>query len=115
MSRPRRLRYPVSPLECVVLIHNTVSCADAENDAELTVEELIKEMDTLDGMLSETILQRGLYNCNMNSEDGKFWHPYKWSFDRFVTELLPKRLKFDKYYHWIVEDENGLDAKTPGR
>lgn len=100
----RWLRYPVSPLEAVVLIYNTLHCEEAENDADRTVLELVREIDAFDGGLSKSVLEAGLYNCNMNNEDKKFWHPYNWPFNKFVEELLPSKQVLDRY-HGLIKDE----------
>ena len=121
----RSFRYPVSPLEAVVLVYNVLSCPDAANDADRTVEELVSEIDTFDGYLSKGVLEAALYCCNLNdeyerkihvTEDGtevKFWHPFKVNIERFLTDLLPPGQKFDRYYNILYEEkENGFNAKT---
>ncbi len=108
----RSFRYPVSPLEAIVLLHHVMYSEDAENDADRTVEELISEIDAFDGYLSKGVLESGLYCCNIEDEKKKFWHPWEWSLDRFVKELLPRGQKFNKYYNVICEEnEDGSDDK----
>jgi hypothetical protein len=112
MAHSRRsFKFPISPLKAIVLMRNTVECPEAENDAERTVEELMKEIDRLDGYVSMSVLEAALYNCNMNHEDKKFWHPWGWTFDKFIDDLLPADQVFDKDYNRI-EDRDGLTTKT---
>lgn len=116
MSSPfRQFRYSISHLEGVVLINNIVHCEEASNDAERTMQELISEIDVNDGHLSKTVLEASLYCCNMQAEDKKFWHPYGWTFDKFVFELLPVRHEFNKYYNWITRKEKDGSITETGR
>lgn len=101
----RRFRYAISPLEALVLLRNVEACPDANCDADRTVEELCSEIDTFDGYLTRSVLESALFACNMQHEDKVFWHPNKWSFDRFVTELLPLDQQFDFYRNTIGEKE----------
>ncbi len=107
MAVSRSFRYPVSPLEALVLIHHVVHSEDAENDADRTVEEIIAEIDAFDGYLSKGVLESALYCCNIEDERKKFWHPLKWTFDKFVTETLPHKQKFHRYHNVIIEEESG--------
>jgi len=111
MGNPVRTRFPISPLEAVVLLHNVLKCEDAENDADRTVDEIVGEIDDLDGMITKSLLESALYCCNMEDERKQFWHPLKWELKRFVKELLPHKYVFDYYYNRIEED-NGLNVKT---
>jgi hypothetical protein len=109
MSR-RRFRYAISPLEALVLLRNVMDCPEAGNDADRTVSEICAEIDAFDGYLSRSVLESSLYCCNMQFEDKKFWHPHKWSFDKFVVDLLPLDQQFDKYYNIINEKvKDGLN------
>jgi hypothetical protein len=112
MGGPVRTRFPISPLESVVLLQNVIQCEDAENDTDRTVEEIINEIDSLDGMITKSLLESALYCCNMEDERKKFWHPHNWDLKRFVKELLPPKYSFDFYYHRIEEKEYGSNAKT---
>ena len=60
---------------------------DAENDADRTVTEIASEIDSFDGYLGRSVLESALYCCNLESEAGEFWHPFEWTFEKFVTEL----------------------------
>lgn len=97
----------VSPLQAVVLLHHVVHCADAENDADRTVKEIIHEIDEYPGHITKGVLESALYCCNMENEKGKFWHPLGHNFDRFLNGLLNKHLHYDKYYCVIYEKKNG--------
>lgn len=111
-------RYPVKPLQALVLLQNVLNCPDAENDADRTVEELCLEIDMFDGYLSKGVLESALYCCNMNDEspDGqktKFWHPRGMSFQRFISDLLPANQRFDRYYNVLHEEKkDGYDDKN---
>lgn len=112
----RSFRYPVSPLEALVLIHHVIHSEDAENDADRTVQELVTEIDAFDGYLSKAVLESALYCCNVENEKKKFWHPLGQKFDKFVDEVLPKGKHFDRYYNCIYdkkeEKKDGHDAKS---
>lgn len=112
----RGFRYPIRPLEAIVLIHHVLHCPDAENDAEKTVIELTMELDAWDGYVSKAVLESALYCCNIENEKRKFWHPLKQKFDGFVDELLPVGKHFDRYYNCIYDKkkdvQDGPDAKT---
>ncbi len=92
---------------------NTIDCPEAENDADRTVQDLMREIDDLDGYVSRSVLEASLYNCNMMDEDFQkvpkvgtgFWHPFGKSFNGFLDELLPTTQRFDKYFNRIVERE----------
>lgn len=106
----RSFRYPISPLEAVVLLYHVVHSEDAENDADRTVEEIMAEIDSFDGYLSKGVLESALYCCNMEAERENFWHPYDWTFDRFLKDVIPFKQQFNKYYNVICEvDKDGSD------
>lgn len=111
-----RFKYPISPLEAVIIIHHVLTSDDAENDADRTVEELVSEIDDFDGYISKAVLEAGLYCCNMEAEKDNFWHPFDYSFEKFIKDLLPRDQQFDRYYNYIKDKEkdNGPDAKTGG-
>lgn len=109
----RSFRYPISPLEALILIHHVVHSEDAENDADRTVEEIVSEIDAFDGYVTKGVLESALYCCNLMGEKNKFWHPWNWSFDRFLKEMLPKGQRFNKYYNVLVEEkEDGSNAEA---
>lgn len=95
----------LQPIEAVVLIHNIALCPDAENDADMTVREIIAEVNTGTNYINRKVLESAFYCCNMNDERGQFWHPYGMSFDRFVKKIIGKDFYFNRYYHWIEHEE----------
>lgn len=101
----RSFKYPISPMEALVLLHHVIHSEDTENDADRTVKEIASEIDSFDGYLSKGVLESALYACNMEEERKKFWHPFNFSFDKFVSELLPMRQKFNKYYNVIYDEK----------
>ncbi len=108
MSAIRRtLRYPVSPLEAIVLLHHVIHSEDAENDADRTVMEIIAEIDSFDGYLSKGVLESALYCCNIENEKKEFWHPLNFSFEKFLKGIVPKKQKFNSYYNVLLEDKDG--------
>lgn len=108
--------FKVSPLQAVVLLHHVTHSAEASNDADRTVGEIIVEIDESGGMLSKGLLESALYCCNMEAEDGKFWHPLGHNFDRFISGMLiNKHLHFDKYYNVIYEVKHGAKKKASER
>lgn len=105
-------KFKVSPLSAVVLLYNVTTCVDAANDADMTVGEIITDIDGAQGMLSKGLLESALYCCNINSEDKKFWHPFGHDIDQFIKSILhPKYFRFDKYYHTIYEVKLGTKKK----
>ncbi len=110
---PRTFRYRVTPLQAVILLYHVMISEDAENDADRTVEEIAADIDTFNSYLSKGVLESALYCCNLEDEKGKFWHPWKWPFDKFVRDLIPKDQKFNKYYNVLCEDkDDGPNDKT---
>lgn len=99
----RTFRYPVSPLQALILIHHVVHCEDAENDADRTVEEIVAEIDSFGGYLSKGVIESALYCCNIESERKNFWHPLKQTFERFLKEIVPHGQHFDQYYNCIYD------------
>ncbi len=95
--------FRVKPSECAVLLHNVLTCDDAENDADRTVDELIAAVDNNRGWIPRAVLESALYCCNMNDEQHKFWHPKQWTFIKFYKDLLGRQLDFNRYYNFIVE------------
>jgi hypothetical protein len=107
-------KLPVSPFQAVVLLYNVAICKEAANDADRTVQEIMEEINENNGYLPKGLLESGLYCCNMNEEDKKFWHPYGHDFDRFVKGvLIPKKFRFDKVYNSIHEVKDGAHTQTP--
>ena len=96
-------RFRIDPLTAVVLLHHVVNCDDAENDADRTVPELANEINSYQSSLSKELMESALYCCNMENELGRFWHPWRWNFDRFVENCLRSHsdLHFDRYYNQI--------------
>jgi hypothetical protein len=99
--------FKVRPSEVVVLIHHVMTSEDAENDADRTVDEIIAEIDSFQGWISKGVLESALYCCNMEHERGNFWHPQAQSFDRFLKQVIPRDLHFDRYYNVIREAKDG--------
>jgi hypothetical protein len=93
------------PVDIAVLLHNVYHCPDASNDADHTVNEIVTILNKGAGYLSKDILESALYCCNMNNEQGKFWHPQKISFDSFVKHLLGAKFTYDTYYN-LIEAKN---------
>ncbi len=105
-------RIPISPLTAVVLLHHVTKCDDADNDADRTVLEITQQIDNFRRSLPTALLESALYCCNMENERGNFWHPYGWSFDKFVVETInDEDLHFDRYYNVIYEKKR--KTKTP--
>lgn len=96
-------RYKLTPLQAVVLMWHVTQSEDASNDADRTVEEIVRELDSYNGSISKGLLESALYCCNMEAEKGKFWHPLKQPFKTFVQTLLPADLRFDYYYNVIIQ------------
>lgn len=99
----KHARFKVRPSVGVVLMHHILHSDDADNDADRTVREMIDEMDASRGTISKALLESALYCCNMEEEKGRFWHPLDWSFQKFLNDLLPYDLHFDRYYNQIYE------------
>lgn len=91
------------PLDIAILLHNVYHCPDASNDADHTIEEIVLTLNKGVGYLTKELLESALYCCNMNNEQGKFWHPQKVQFDSFVKHLLGADFQFNKYYNYIEE------------
>ena len=109
-------RFRVDPLTVVVLLHHVVNCDDAENDADRTVPELAMEINTFHGTLSRSCFESALYCCNMEDELGRFWHPWRWSFDKFVRHALgTEDFHFDKYYNNIYEKKKKKEVPKGAR
>lgn len=104
--------FKVSPLQAVVLLHHVVTSEDADNDADRTIEEIVAEIDGFNGYLSKGVLESALYCCNMEYERGNFWHPLNQSFDKFLSNVVPKSLHYDRYYNVIYEVKDGAKAKA---
>jgi hypothetical protein len=84
-----------------VLLHNLLSCADGDNDANRTQDDLFRELNKRQVYLDKEVLESCLYCSNMNDEDGKFWHPQHKSFETFLRYVLPPKHTFDKVYNLI--------------
>jgi len=71
-----------------------------------------RSLSTLTRMLSPrfsipaSLLESGLYCCNMLDEEEEFWHPGNLNFNQFLQKVL-KGKTFNKTYNWI---EDGKDA-----
>jgi hypothetical protein len=102
-SKVRTDKFMLSPLEALVLLHHIVYMDYASNDADRTVQEIIEGIDSLDGLISKGLLESALYCCNMAHEDSKFWHPLNWSFESFISELLPGHMEFNKDYNVLFD------------
>lgn len=88
--------------EGAVLLYNTASFPEKDLDPERSPVELATAMsNSAFGWIKRIYLETGLYYCNLLDEDGKFWHPQNKSFDRFLEDILPDDLAFDKTYNFI--------------
>lgn len=100
--------FRIGPLQAVVLMWHLTNSEDAENDADKTVPELVRELDESGGFVPKGLLESALYCCNMEYERGKFWHPLDMPFDRFINGILiSQTLHFDKYRNVIYEERKG--------
>lgn len=100
-----RTHFPVLPSVCAVLAYNVMICTDAENDADRTVDELLAALDDNRGWIPRVVLESALYCCNINDEDGKFWHPQVATFPGFIKKVLGTKYHFDRYYNRIIEKD----------
>ena len=108
------LRFKISPLEAVVLLHHVVNSDDAENDADRTVAELVEEIDGYRRTISKSVMESALYCCNMMDEKGKFWHPQGLTFEKFIYHVIPSDLHYDRYYSQIYATKRPKEtAKSP--
>lgn len=94
-------KFRVGHLNTVVLIQNVLSCADADCDADRTVQEIVLGLDQHRGFLARSLLESGLYCCNLNNEAGQFVHPLGRNFTQFLNDTLASDLEFDRFYNII--------------
>jgi len=108
----KRTHFRVNRLETTVLLHNIFHCEDADNDADRTMEELVSSLEYNRGYVEKSVLESALYCCNMNNEQGKYWHPFRQPIKMFIKTLLGSGFTFDYYYHLIneVEDADNKEA-----
>lgn len=109
MSTPNNIR--IGLLERVVLIYNVLTCSDAENDAEQTVRSLVRQLRDSNERVSRKSLEAALYCCNINHEDGKYWHPFKKSLRNLIVDLSEGHWWFDEYYNLIRSNEEKKEVK----
>jgi hypothetical protein len=111
---PPGYKYKLKPSHVVILLHHVIHSDDANNDADRTKAELIREIDNFRGYISRPLLESALYCCNMESERENFWHPRGWSFEKFLRDVIPNWQTYNFYYGSIFPKEanNGSDAKT---
>lgn len=108
-------KYQISPIESITLLQNVLTCEEASNDADRTVDEILTELDSRKWYLSKSLLETSLYCCSMNSEQNKFYHPRGWTFAKFLANLIDGDLEFDTYYNFIrmrEEDAAPQDKDT---
>ena len=96
-------RVRVTTYQALILLQNILSCSDASNDADRTVPELITELNRVVCTLPTPIVESALYCCNINSKDGKFWHPKEHTFDDFVKRFLPPGREFNREYNYLKD------------
>ncbi len=101
---PRSLQ--LSVMQCLVLMKNVMDSKHAGNDADYTVNELIRELSKKVYVKRE-VIESALYNCNLQDEEGEFWHPFDSNFDAFLARVLGSRFKFDKQYNLIEDLRDG--------
>ncbi len=98
-------RYSVSIKQLVVLMHNLLTCQDADADADRTRAELIQSINTTI-KIDQDLLESLLYCCNMNHEQGEFWHPENSDFDKFL------RFFFSSPYNYFDKDYNQIKQRS---
>lgn len=101
----RRLTRIVTVLDLVVLLGNVCrGLADVSvgyEDVKLPVDTLVKHLNRpVKVWLND--LEPALWACNLLSEKGKFWHPKRASFDRWISTMLPYD-NFDRLYNLVEE------------
>lgn len=106
MLRTPRRSFRVSIMQAAVLLHNVGICLDADCDADMTVAELVHELDKTDayrGYIARPVLESALFCCNVNDEDDEFWHPTGRTFNQFLYDVLPTDVEFDRFYNFLRE------------
>lgn len=89
--------------DLLAFLRNTGTCKDKDVHCHKTHEELLNLLKKHSAVLPKDMLESYLYNCNMNQEDKRFWHPEGKSFTRMVQGILPDHLMFDRVTNLIRE------------
>jgi hypothetical protein len=95
---------PVKLRDLTVLIYNVWRGAEDKRvgfeDARETVDSLVAKLSK-ETLMDPSLLESGLWSCNLLAEQDQFWHPQGRSFDEFVRELLKPGEKFNRTYNVI--------------
>lgn len=105
--------FHVRPSEAVILIGNVMACKDADADADRTVNELMADLNAWRGWVTKPVLESALYCCNMNDEHGQFFDPFGHGFVKFLRDVLPQGVIFDRYYNRIKDRRDAKKEAIP--
>ncbi len=106
---PRETRLRLNSFDLAVIIHNILEASNDVAigflDSERTVKGITKDFSRV-VKVKQSLLESGLYFCNLMSENGKFWHPTGKSVDEFIADIIRvsgKPYRFDKDYHLFFD------------
>jgi hypothetical protein len=90
--------------DLTVLIYNVWKGAEDRRvgfeDARETVDSIVAKLNKT-FLTDPSLLESGLWSCNLLNEQGEFWHPQGRTFDEFVREILAPGERFHRAYNVI--------------
>lgn len=104
------VRFSISGLEAAILITALFKAGETGLflSADETLAQVCAQLEHYRQPIKKKILQEALYVCNMQMENGTFWHPQGTNFDGFIKKILPSDFSYDRTYNLIERnDEDG--------
>ena len=104
-KRKRAVSVRLKPTDILVLINNLVRAKKnplvGYVDCQHSYNELLQKMHFY-VYLQRTEVESLLWSCNLMNEIGMFEHPDDISFNTFLSRIIPRNHKFDKYFNLIL-------------
>jgi len=98
----------LSVMDVAVLLVNMMQAAEEDDigfeDCKRTLNEVARYWSK-PTYWERASLESSLWSCNLRSEKGRFWHPYKLTFDQWMNKLGLKK-EFNKKYNFLTDVED---------
>lgn len=102
VDKTNPVRYSISGFEAAVLLFHLLRAGEKGNlSANATMKDLADQLEHYRQPVKKEVLEAALYVCNMDTEQGAFWHPYNNSFEQFAKKVLPADFTFNRTYNLI--------------
>lgn len=96
----------LTPLEIVVALYNVSINTEQDTGADRTYRQIVHELNGKRMAYPKDLVESVLYFCNMNDEEGEFWHPLDMTFKAYAKRICAdNNVKFNSYFNYLERND----------